>query len=135
MWLAPWEPDSSVESLIKGAQHATERLTVKSALNPLLWLCTIPTALLLTTAYHFDRSDTLRAFCGPLVYVALNLVILTALAGFYLVLFRPDKLQSEEYQLRQQALLLIQQSSTTSHALNPADIVALLRSAPPPRQR
>jgi len=122
-----------MQSLLKTAQHATERLTVKSALNPLLWLCTIPTTILLTTAFYFDHSDTLRAFCGPLVCVALSLVSLTGLAGFYLVLFRPDKLQSEEYQLRQQALLLIQQSSATTQTIDPADIVALVKSATPRR--
>jgi hypothetical protein len=63
------------------------------------------------------------------------LVILAGLAGLYFALFRPDKLQSEEYQLRQQALLLIQQSSTTAHAINPADIAALIKvkSATPRR--
>src|ERR1017187_4597746 len=50
---------SSMQSVLKAAQHATERLVVKSALNPLLWLCTIPTTILLTTAFYFDHSDTL----------------------------------------------------------------------------
>jgi hypothetical protein len=122
-----------MQSVMKGAQLATERLTVKSALNPLLWLCTIPTAVLLTTAFYFDHSDTLRRSCGPLVYVALGLVGLTGLAGFYLVLSRPDKLQSEDFQLRQQALLLIQQSGTSAQVINSADIVALLKSVPPRR--
>jgi hypothetical protein len=121
-----------MQALMKAAQHATQRLTVKSALNPLLWLCTIPSTLLLTAAYYYDHSETLRVFCGPLVYVALGLVTLTGLGGFYLVLFRTDKLQSEEYQLRQQALVLIQQSSTTK-ALNPADITALIKSSNPRR--
>jgi hypothetical protein len=120
-----------MQSVIKGAQHAAGRLTIKSALNPLLRLCTIPTTLLLTSAFFFDRSNTLRTFCGPLVYVALSLVILTGLVGFYLALFRPDKLQSEEYQLRQQALLLIQQISTTTQAINPAHVVALVKSVAP----
>jgi hypothetical protein len=122
-----------MQSLIKAAQHATARLAVKSALNPLLWLCTVPTAILLTAAFYFDRSNTLRAFCGPLVYVALGLFGLTGLAGFYLVLFRPDKLQSEEYQLRQQALLLIQRSSTITQPVNAADLLAFVKSATPRR--
>jgi hypothetical protein len=123
-----------MQAILKAAQHATERLAVKSALNPLLWLCTITTTILLATALLFDRSDTLRAFCGILVYVALSPVVLSVLAGLYLVLFRPDKLQSEEYQLRQQALLLIQQSGATTQAISPADIAALIKSATPRRQ-
>jgi len=121
-----------MQSLIKGAQHAAERLTVKSALNPLLWLCGILTPVLMTAAFFFDRSETLRAFCGPLVFVALGLVSLTVVAWFYLALFRPDKLQSEEYQLRQQALLLIQ-SNTTTQAIDPAQIAGLIRSVTPRR--
>jgi hypothetical protein len=122
-----------MQSLIKGAHHAAERLTVKSALNPLLWLCGIVMPLSLAAAFYFDRSETLRVFCGPLVYVALGLVILTALAGLYLVIFRPDKLQSEDYQLRQQALLLIQQSSTSVQAMDPAHVAALVKSVAPRR--
>jgi hypothetical protein len=103
-----------MQSLIKGAPHAAERLTVTSALNPLLWLCGILTPLLLTAAFYFDGSNTLRSFCGPLVYVALGLVVLTALAG-------------------QQALLLIQQSNTSMPAIDPAHIVALAKSVTPRR--
>ena len=122
-----------MHSLVRGTQTATERLTVRSALNPLLWLCGIVTPLLLAAAYFFSQSDILRVFCAPLVYVALGLVVLTALAGCYLVLFRPEKLQSEEYQLRQQALLLIQQSSATRQAIDAANLVALVKSATPRR--
>jgi hypothetical protein len=122
-----------MESLLRAAHNATQRLTIKSALNPLLWLSTIPTTILLATAFCFDHSDTLRSFCGPLVWVALGLVSLTGFAGLYLVLFRPDKLQSEEYQLRQQALLLIQHSSSITPSIGPADIAALIRSTPPRR--
>jgi hypothetical protein len=122
-----------MHSVISGTQTAAERLTVKSALNPLLWLSVIVTPLLLTAAYYFSQSDILRVFCAPLVYVALGLVVLTTLAGCYLVLFRPEKLQSEEYQLRQQALLLIQQSSVTRQTIDAASLVALVKSAAPRR--
>jgi hypothetical protein len=119
-----------MQPVINAAQKASERLAVKSALNPLLWLCTVPTTVLLTAAFFFDQSPTLRPFCSALVYVALGVVVLTGLAGAYLVLFRPDKLQSEEYQLRQQALLLIQQTSATQ-PINASAIAALLKSASP----
>ena len=122
-----------MRTLIKGAQHAAERLTVKSALNPLLWLCSILTPILLTSAFYFDRSDTLRVFCAPLVYVGLSLVLLTVLAGVYLILFRPDKLQSEDYQLRQQALLMIKQSSPTTQTIDPSHLVALVKTVTPRR--
>lgn len=115
-----------MQSLVRGAHHAAEHITVKSALNPLPWLCSIVVPILFTTAYYFDRSPTLRSFCAALVYGGLGIAALTALAGVYFVLFRPDKLQSEEYQLRQQALVLM---STTNPNIDPAHILALLKTA------
>lgn len=123
-----------MQTVLNAAQHATERLSVKSsALNPLLWLCTVPTAILLASAVFFDRSPTLRMYCGPLVWVALGSVSVTGLAGLYLVVFRPEKMQSEEYQLRQQALQLIQQSSAPRHAISASEVAALMKSVAPRR--
>jgi hypothetical protein len=120
-------------SLLKSTQDAAQRLTVKSALNPLLWLCGISVPALLAAALSFDRSATLREFCAPLVYVALGLVTMVGLVGAGLALFRPDKLQSEEYRLRQQALLMIQQMGSTPQVIDSSTIVAILKSTTPRR--
>ncbi len=122
-----------MDSLLKSTQDAAQRLTVKSALNPLLWLCGISVPTLLGAAWVFDRSDTLRGLCAPLVYVALGLVIMTGFVGAGLAVFRPDKLQSEEYQLRQQALLVIQQVGSTPRGIDSASIVAIVKSTVPRR--
>jgi hypothetical protein len=122
-----------MQSVLRGAQNAAERLTVRSALNPLLWLCGISVPTFLGAALTFDRSETLRGFCAPLVYVSLGLVIMVGLVGASLAFFRPDKLQSEEYQLRQQALLMFQQMGGSPQVIDPASIVARVKSTTPRR--
>src|SRR5208283_5914226 len=115
--------------LLRGSQDAAERLAVKSALNPLLWLCGITVPMLLGAAWWFDHSGTLRGLCSLLVYVALSPVVLSTLVGTYLAFFKPDKLQSEDYQIRQQALLTIQQMGPASHIKELSSIVEIVKSA------
>jgi hypothetical protein len=122
-----------MHSLLKSAHDAAQRLTVRSALNPLLWLCGISVPVFLGAAGYVERSEVLRAFCAPLVYVALGLVMMTGLVGAGLAVFRPDKLQSEEYQLRQQALLMIQQMGSVPQLIDPSNIVAIVKSTIPRR--
>ncbi len=105
------------ESIVARAAHAVERLSVKSALNPMLWLCglvTIPTVV-----------ATLLVSPVPLWLIFLACMpVGAATAGFaFLLLFDRGKLRSESYQLRKQALDLIEEkgdvaainASTSSH--------------------
>lgn len=76
---------------------------VKSALNPILWLCaiiTIPT--LIAGGIHPQLPVWVIAIgCGPVV---------VALFGFlFLLFFDRDKLQSEEYQIQKRTIELSQQ--------------------------
>lgn len=91
------------ESLVARAAHAVERLSVKSALNPMLWLCglvTIP-AVVATLVVSPVPLWLIFLACAP---------VGTATAGYvFLLLFDRDKLQSESYQLRKQALELIEE--------------------------
>jgi hypothetical protein len=100
------------------AQSAAERLHVRSALNPALWLCAISTPTCLGFAYVFRDVPEVRNWllAGGLIPIG---VACLGFVGF--AIFRPDKLQSEEYQLRHESLLLIQQKSGRI-ALNTASI-------------
>jgi hypothetical protein len=87
---------------------ATKRLRVRSALNPILWLCAIAMPICFIAAYAFRGlpgiSATLICLGGlPLVVACL------AFVGF--AIFKPDKLQSEEYQIKHESLQLIQQKA------------------------
>lgn len=80
------------------------RLRVKSALNPALWLCAVVTVPLAGLA-TFVEGPTWLMVC--LVVLAFLPPVLASI-GFVIFLFRdPDKLQSEEYQIRKRTLEMI----------------------------
>jgi len=78
------------------------KLSVKSALNPILWLCAIITIPSLIAVPFIDET--------PIWLIILIIApVLTSVVGFlFLLLFDRDKLQSEEYQLKKRSLELIQ---------------------------
>jgi len=85
------------------AVEAGSRLTVKSALNPVLWLCaiiTVPSFI----SFGFNPNP-------PTWWIVLAMTpVATAVFGFIFLLFCDrDKLQSEEYQLKKQSLELVQE--------------------------
>lgn len=91
------------EQILSKAVEAGGRLTVRSALNPILWLSgiiTIPT-LIAGTLYPNLSSWIVAVGCSP---------VIVALIGFlFLLIFDRDKLQSEDYQLKKRSLEFAQQ--------------------------
>lgn len=91
------------DNIAARAVDAGGKLTVKSALNPILWLCAIVSIPGLV-AIQFIQPVPLWLIilvCGPVV---------TAMLGFLILLvIDRDKLQSEEYQIRKQTLEYMQQ--------------------------
>lgn len=97
-----------LENLGQHSQSAATKLHVKSALNPLLWLTGIATPLCFGGAYIF------REFSPIFEILALTGVLpiaVTCLGFCYFALFKPEKLQSEDFQIRHESLQLIQQKS------------------------
>ena len=103
------------------AHSAAEKLHVRSALNPALWLCGIATPTCLAFAYVFRDVPEVRAWllAGGLLPIGIACV---GFLGF--AIFRPEKLQSEDYQIRHESLQLIQQKSGRL-ALAPTSIEAI----------
>jgi len=89
--------------IIEKVTEAGGKLHVRSALNPVLWMCAIVTIPCLIVA----------AFCQTtpkwLVLIACAPVVTTVIGFLFLLLFDRDKLQSEDYQLRKKSLELIQE--------------------------
>lgn len=80
------------------------RLRVKSALNPVLWLCAVVTVPLAGLATFVEEPTWLTVCLVVLAFLPLVLVGI----GFVVFLFRdPDKLQSEDYQIRKRTLEMI----------------------------
>jgi hypothetical protein len=91
------------ENIAARAIDAGGKLTVKSALNPILWLCAIVSIPGLIAIQFINPAPIWLVIlvCGPVVTAMLGFLILLAIDR--------DKLQSEEYQIRKQTLEYMQQ--------------------------
>ncbi len=88
------------------SHSAATRLHVKSALNPMLWMIAISTPLSFGVAYLFKDNDTLATL---LIIVGIIPIIVACFGFLYFALVNPEKLQSEDYQIRHESLQIIQQ--------------------------
>lgn len=80
------------------------RLRVKSALNPVLWLCAVVTVPAIGFASYAKEPSWLVVCLVVMAFIPL----VYAGVGFVVFLLRdPDKLQSEDYQIRKRTLELI----------------------------
>lgn len=94
---------------------------VRNVLNPLLWMMALvfPTSAL---AVHLLRDHAIFAA----VFAALAAApVLVSLLAYLILIFRdPDRLQSEEYQLRHHALQILYRKDAT------AEIVDIVNEMP-----
>jgi len=99
------------------------RLTVKSALNPILWLCGIITVPSIVTL----------GICGTshwwLILLAFTPVFAAVFGFIYLLMVDRDKLQSEDYQIRKRSLEMIEQKGDLGPSLA-VDIVTIANPEP-----
>jgi len=98
---------------------AGERLRVRSALNPALWLAAIITPPALWVATRLLEGAPIW-----LIVLIFLPVTIASLGFLFLLFFDRDKLQSEDYQLRKQSLDLIQQKGDP-FPISPASIEAI----------
>jgi hypothetical protein len=95
-----------IERIVNLTRGAVQRLQVRSAMNPILWLVAITTPTGLGAVMLF-RGDWILCIASLLVVV---IPVLVACAIFiYFAMKQPDKLQSEEYQVTRQTLEIVQQ--------------------------
>ena len=80
---------------------AAERIRVKSALNPVLWLCAITLPVLILVVHQEDPATWK-------IVVAVTPLTLAAVGFLFLLLFDRNRLQSEEYQLNRQYMEMIE---------------------------
>jgi len=88
------------------SQSAVGRLRVRSALNPFLWMGSVFSVICFGTAAVFRSSPVV-------VYVLVALggvpILVTCGVAIYFAGWKSDRLQSEDYQIRAQALRLIEE--------------------------
>ncbi len=108
-----------VKRLGSASQSAALKVRVRSALNPVLWLAALMTPTCFGFALAFDGGVRLAMIIFGATPIA------TACAGFaYFALCDPDKLQSEDYQLRKMALELIEEKGSRV-PIEPASVEAI----------
>lgn len=107
-------------------QSHIERVHVKNVMNPLLWICGLVSAPS-AVAVAMSTVPTWVSMVLATVPVAVAL-----LAYVYFMFTQPDRLQSEGYQLRKQALELIEEKgslavieSTTIEIISNPDLPTL----------
>jgi hypothetical protein len=114
-----------VDQMLANARSVASDLRVRSVLNPVLWLCAIVTLPCAVMAYLFRDLPVL----SDLLMVLAALPVFVAVAGYvYFAIRDPKRLQSEEYQLREQTLDLIK-SKGADVALLPSSLEAIANPA------
>ena len=91
------------DAIVSRAMDSASALTVRSALNPALWLCGIVTipSIIIASILPNPPVWLIAVACAP--------VGITSLGFLFLLFFDRDRLQSENYQIRKQSLELIEQ--------------------------
>lgn len=100
--------DEFLQKIGRLSHSAATALHVRSALNPLLWLTAISTPMCFSAAYAFRNNESVALF---LIVAGLFPIGMTCLGFGYFALFKPEKLQSEDYQIRHESLQIIQSKS------------------------
>ncbi len=116
-----------LESFARSGSAAIRGLRVRSALNPLLWLTGLVTPLCILGAIYSSGDPELR---WALLAFAAVPVIFVCVAFVVFAVKDPKRLQSEDYQLRHESLLLLQ-SKSGPIPVSPASLTAIANPSLP----
>ncbi|MFY9970383.1 MAG: hypothetical protein WBQ45_25140 [Roseiarcus sp.] len=116
-----------VDEVIKSAISRAAVVRVQNALNPLLWVLAIAAPICWIAAYMFRDDPILKygfAGLGALPIVA-------ALVAYFLYFFLDrDRLQSEEFVLKERALQLKYRQEASAEIINAAREIARTEKLP-----
>jgi hypothetical protein len=116
-----------LEEIIRtGLSRVDTIRVVRTALNPLLWLVglTTPAAFILA-AFIGDQLIRLILLCFAAIPVVATLV------AYVIFIFRdPDRLQSEEYRIRQRALQILDKKGGSTEVVDVANQVTRIEASP-----
>ncbi|MBP6012037.1 MAG: hypothetical protein KBA31_07405 [Alphaproteobacteria bacterium] len=103
---------------------AVAKLRVRSALNPMLWLCGIFSLPCVVLATVFPNSP----LALPLMALGSVPIVGTVVGFLWFMVKAPEKLQSEDYQIRHEALQLIRQKGS-KFLIAPSSLEAIANPA------
>lgn len=93
-----------LDNISKFAQNSLQRVKVRSALNPIIWMSAVISVICFTFAYLFKE---MYFICFLLIIVGILPIIIGCIAFIYFSIAKTEKLQSEDYQIRYEALQII----------------------------
>ncbi len=116
-----------LDDLVKAATTRVETVrVVRTAVNPLLWLAGIGTPLAFVLALL--AGDT---WFRVALFATGALLLAVTVVAYFILLFRdPDRLQSEEYRLRQRELTMIYGNRAHAEVVDPGRETARVENLP-----
>jgi hypothetical protein len=117
-----------LEEIIRAGLSRVDTVrVVRTAVNPLLWLVG------LTTPAAFIFAATIGDQLVRLVLIGFAVVpVLVTLIAYVIFMFRdPDRLQSEEYRIRQQALRILYKTGGNTEIVDVATQVIRVEASKP----
>ena len=117
----------SVDEVIKSAIHRAGVIRVRNAMNPLLWLSPVSAIICWTAAYVF-RDDLILKYG----FAGLGaLPIIASIVGYFLYFFLDrDRLQSEEFVLKERALQLRYRKGASAEVVDTAREIVRTENLP-----
>ena len=112
-------------TILASVQAISARLRVRSVVNPMLWLSAVVGLPCLGMGV-WARNDSWLS--GILIALGSAPIIVTLFAYVYLLFRDPAKLQSEDYQIRHEALQFIREKGSAV-AINPTSLEAIANPA------
>jgi len=109
----------SLQEVIRSVTSRAGVVRVRNAFNPILWGCAVATPVCFLAGLLFQSDPILRY--GLVALGALPVLPLIA-AYLYFMLRDPDRLQSEEFVLRQQELTVTERKGLPTVTHEPRDV-------------
>jgi len=103
-----------IEDVIRSAISRAGVVRVRSALNPFLWCFVWTVAFLIAT--YFLKDDPIKSY-ACLCLAALPLLIALSV-GVFFALKHPDRLQSEEFVIRQRELQMLYRQGASAERVD-----------------
>jgi hypothetical protein len=116
-----------IDEIIRAGLSRVDTIrVVRTAINPLLWLVGLTTPLaFILAAFVSDRFTRLVLISFAALPVIATLIV------YVIFMFRdPDRLQSEEYRIRQRALQILYRKGAGADIVDVANQVARIEASP-----
>ena len=121
-----------VEEVVRSAIDRAGVIRVRNAMNPLLWLSPISATIFLVAAYMFRDDQVVKYALACLG----GLPILASIMAYFLYVFLDrDRLQSEEFILKERALYLRYRQGTNAEIVDATHETIQMDKVPGPFDR